>query len=445
MADPTVPINPSADQLAARTAASPATSTTLAQDQAKASNQGKPGYDTLGNAIPGYTAPAGSVPSPSEYYSRVGTAPTPVVAQSADDVAQAKLQRAQGLIDNTNKMYDSQVAEQTTQNDSRTRGTDAISTLTGLGGSTEANVAADKTSTLNKSQIDAINNQRAVAIGGILSKINDAAVLEAKQSRDEARQSQQDSEAYRLKAQTDATDHLTQLSKMGSGTTLEGLKNTLSSDEYNYLVKNAGGEDAAQAILFNNRPKSTILGTPQVFGNGVFQAYTAPDGSVKYESVPLPAGVNPSGIQSIEKTDKGIFIINKDGTWKSIENSGANPTQKTVPLAEQKMQVIDSFTNAFSPGQQVKVNGQTIDTIDKNGYANPTAWKEAIKDAPSHGITRADFIKNFGQLIYTEDGKIDPSYGLTTVEQRLILGAPKASADSDQALIDSINKAFAGQ
>lgn len=41
-----------------------ATSTTLAQDQAKAANQGKPGYDVFGNAVPGYQAPSTS-PSPT--------------------------------------------------------------------------------------------------------------------------------------------------------------------------------------------------------------------------------------------------------------------------------------------------------------------------------------------------------------------------------------------
>ena len=36
----------------------PPGTTTLAQDQAKAANQGKPGYDVLGNPIPGYQAPS---------------------------------------------------------------------------------------------------------------------------------------------------------------------------------------------------------------------------------------------------------------------------------------------------------------------------------------------------------------------------------------------------
>lgn len=429
MVDTTVPINPTPEQLQNRANASSDTSTTLEQDSAKAANQGKAGYDVLGNPIPGYTAPStGSTASP--YYSRLGPEPTPVVAKTSDQIQEDKLKAAQGLIDNTNKMYDSEIASQTTVNEGRVRGNNAISALTGLSGSTEANVTSDKVNTANQKELDAINQQRAVAIGGILSKISDSAVAEAKQSRDEARQSAQDIQDYRLKAQTDAVSHLTELSKVGSGTTIEGLKSALPPDEYDYLVKNAGGEDAVKAILFNSRPKSTVLGTPQVFGNQMFQAYTAPDGTVKYESVPLPVGVSPAGIQSIEKTDKGVFIINKDGTWKTIPNSGANPPVKNVTQTEIKNNVIDSYSNAFSPGQQVKINGKPVDTIDENGYINPQAWVEAIKDAPGNGITRDNFIKTFGNKIYIdENGKIDSSYGLTAQEKKLILGTPKASED----------------
>lgn len=397
MVDTTVPINPTPEQLQNRANASSDTSTTLAQDSAKAANQGKAGYDVLGNPIPGYTAPStGSTASP--YYSRLGPEPTPVVAQTADQIQSDKLKAAQGLIDNTNKMYDSEIASQTTVNEGRVRGNNAISALTGLSGSTEANVTSDKVNTANQKELDAINQQRAVAISGILGKISDSAVAEAKQSRDEARQSAQDIQDYRLKAQTDAVSHLTELSKVGSGTTLDGLKSALPPDEYDYLVKNAGGEDAVKAILFNSRPKSTVLGTPQVFGNQMFQAYTAPDGTVKYESVPLPAGVNPQGIQSVEKTDKGVFIINKDGTWKTIPNSGANVTPKTTP----------TVTPEILSAAEKKLD----DSRGEDGYADPNLYKSAYDDwvAKRYG-TAAQFLTKFPPKDYINPDNTDlPSF-----------------------------------
>lgn len=402
----------------ANTSTSGTKSTTLAEDMAKAANQNKPGYDALGNPIAGGSPLPGAIPSPSEYYSRLGSEPTPVVAKTAEDIQAEKQKGAQSLIDSINKQFDSSVAEQTKVNEGRERGTNAISTLSGLGGSSEAEVAIDKTRTQNSKEVDAINNQRAVAIQTILGKIADSAVAEAKVSRDEARQSSQDIADYRLKAQTDAVSHLTELSKANSGATLEGLKSTLNPDEYNYLVKNAGGEDMVKAILFNNRPKSTVLGTPQVMGGQMVQAFTAPDGSVKYESVALPEGVKPEQIQSVEKTDKGIFIINKDGTWKTIAGSAANPPKATE--SEKTATVLTSYTNAFTPGVKMS-DGTPI--LSPSGNATYTAWKEAIKEAPTKGISRTDFIKNFGYLLEVKDGKVSDEYGLTPTEEKIVVGA----------------------
>lgn len=392
----------------------------LIQGQKLTYVSGPGGKDPL-TTTPTTSPVPGAVPSPTDYYSRLGKEPAPVVAQTAEEIQAQKQKNAQSLIDSINAKFDSDVTEQTKVNEGRARGTDAISTLTGLAGSTEANVQATKTADVNKKEIDAINNQRAVAIQGILSKISDSAVAEAKTSRDEARQSAQDIMAYREKAATDAVNHLTELSKANSGATLDGLKATLNSDEYNYLVKNAGGEDAVKAILFNNRPKNTILGTPQVFSGQVFQAYTAPDGSVKYESVALPKGINPEGIQSIEKTDKGIFIINKDGTWKTI------PGSQTTTQNQKDNNVVSQYTKAFTPG--VKMADGTP-TLAPDGKATYTGWKEAIKEAPTKGLSRADFIKNFGSLLITKQGShdptkliIDPEYNLSPVEQKLILGS----------------------
>lgn len=62
--------------LPASTTTPPATATpkpsTLAEDQTKATNQGKPGFDALGNAIPGYTAP--STPAPQTDQEKIDAA-----------------------------------------------------------------------------------------------------------------------------------------------------------------------------------------------------------------------------------------------------------------------------------------------------------------------------------------------------------------------------------
>lgn len=372
-------------------------------------------------------------PTPSQYYPRMTTEPTPVVAETAEQIQERKIKNAQGLIDNLNKFYDTEIEQQTKINVGRERGTNAISTLTGLAGSTEAEVAIDRTKTANQKEINAINQQRAVAISGILTKISDSAVEEAKQSRLEARQSAQDILAYREKAQTDAVNYLTALSKSSPTLTIEGLKATLTPEEYNYIAKNVGGEAMIKATIFEARPKNTILGTPQLIGGKMVQAYTTPDGKVVYESIDLPEGVvaNQDNIKSIEKTDSGIFIINKDGTWSTIKGSGAI---KSTTQADKTSNVISQYTAAFTPG--VKLADGTP-TISPDGFATFTAWKEAIKEAPTKGITRADFIRNFGHLLLLEKDetvsppvmKIPSEYGLTKVEKRLILGVQSDDED----------------
>lgn len=256
--------------------------------------------------------------------------PALVTAKSVDDIQKEKLNQAQEVIGNLNKYYDTLVNEGKVLGEENLRKTNALSSLTGLGGSSDANSAAMKTEEGTKKNIDKVNQERQVAISQVLSKIQTDAVEEARNQRIEARQSEQDRITYREKAQSKAVENLTLLSKTASGATLEGLAATLKPEEYAVLIKNVGGEAMAKAILFENRPKDTVMGTPQLIGGKMVQAFQTADGKIKYESVDLPEGVAPDNIQSIEKTDAGIFIINKDGTWKKITGSAKPVAPGTV-------------------------------------------------------------------------------------------------------------------
>lgn len=455
MTDQTVPIEPTTEALNARNAAvgAPATATGAYTPGSGSNaavpsveNQGKPGYDVFGNAVSGTplatggaasTSPvAGAVPSPSDYYSRVGNEPAPFVAKSQDQIQQEKEADAKSLIDAVNAQYDTELNDQKVINEGRARGTNAVSVLAGLSGSSEANVAADKTAGANQNELNKINAQRGVAIQGILGNISAAAATEAQQQRQEARQSADDIQAYRTKAATDAVTHLTQLAQTGSGATIDGLKSTLPANEYDYLVKNAGGEDAVKAILFNSRPKSTVLGTPQVMGNQIVQAYTAPDGSVKYENVSLPTGVNPAGIQSVEKTDKGVFIINKDGTWNTIPNSGANVaapknTTPTIP------------TPALIAAAEQKLNASRTTGPEADGkYADPNLYYSAYQDWINKGYgTTAQFISKFPPKDY-----INPKNTFLPAYLMPPTAVIKAAAKADTTpSIDDVANPFADQ
>ena len=83
--------------------------------------------------------------------------------------------------------------------------------------------------------------------------------------------------------------------------------------------------------------------------------------------------------------------------------------------ATRTQQAMDAYTQAFVPG----ATWDGVPTIDANGYATPAAWKAAIAEAPSHGITSAKFIQSFADKIYMPD---IANYGLTPEQVRSVTG-----------------------
>lgn len=115
----------------------------------------------------------------------------------------------------------------------------------------------------------------------------------------------------------------------------------------------------------------------------------------------------------------GYFTYNPStGAVEPIsQGSGAGTSAGTA--AERQTQAISQFQSAFVPGAKLK-DGTPI--IDSNGFITPLAWKQAVDDAPAEGISRSDFIKQFGHLLYKENGAVSASYGLTVPEAKLITG-----------------------
>ncbi len=322
---------------------------TLAEDQAQAANQGKAGYDLLGNALPGtagtnpnaanpitgaQTPPAAAAPAPSTaspYYPRYtpaeqaadATLSAPVVAQSEGDIVAQKTKEAQGQIDSLNKHYDDLLAEQSTINQGRDRSTSSVSTLTGLAGSSEANVQADKTTALNQQDNQKIQDERNAAVQTILSNIRSNAVIQAQQSRAEARQSAQDILTQRTAHQTEAVKHLTDLA--ASGATAAGLKAT-DPQSYDYLARNVGGEDQLQALFTLNRPQDAIL-DKQIQNGKYVIAYKNPiTGQVRIESTDL--GIPPGYSKTVDAGDRILAIPdnwNGDPSQLKTINKGLPP------------------------------------------------------------------------------------------------------------------------
>ncbi len=253
------------------------------------------GQDVFGNAIPSSTP--SSTPS-SSYYPRysgqeqaaqdyLGTFTQP---KTAEQLQAEGAKAAQAEIDALNRHYDSLLGEQKIINEGRDRGTASVNTLSGLGGSSEANVAQQKTTGLNQQDNAKIQNERAVAISGVLSKIRTSAVEEARAQRVEARQGATDVLAARTARQTEAHASLTELAK--SGVTAEGLKSQ-DPESYAHLVQSLGGEQQLKALMILNRPQESIL-DKRVEGGKYVIAYQNPlTGAVRMESMDLGFDVPP--------------------------------------------------------------------------------------------------------------------------------------------------------
>lgn len=99
-----------------------------------------------------------------------------------------------------------------------------------------------------------------------------------------------------------------------------------------------------------------------------------------------------------------------------------NSQKQQGTAAERSSQAVSQFSQAFTPGAKM---ADGTPTVDENGYITPDAFKAAIKDAPAEGLNRADFIKAFGSMIYSDNktGIDGRAYGLTPAEIKLINGA----------------------
>lgn len=114
---------------------------------------------------------------------------------------------------------------------------------------------------------------------------------------------------------------------------------------------------------------------------------------------------------------KGSFsqYQNEDANRKAVIAKSGSTTPKT--LVERQATVLSQFSSAFTPGAKLK-DGTPV--IDASGYITPKAWKAAIQDAPAEGLTRAQFIKEFGHLLYADANGVSASYGITPAEKKLI-------------------------
>lgn len=147
------------------------------------------------------------------------------------------------------------------------------------------------------------------------------------------------------------------------------------------------------------------------------------DSTAKDVQDSIKAFDNPPDIdtQVVEIGGQKLLINSKTG--ETVKNLGAatsgSGSSRGGTAAERSANALSSFAGAFVPGATM---ADGTPTVDPQGYITPKAWKAAISDAPAEGLTRSDFITQFGSMIYSPDGEPDTQYGLTPAESKIITG-----------------------
>lgn len=352
---------------------------TLAQDQAKAANQGAQGFDVLGNpvtetikrTIDSGTTSTGTGGDAADAFLNTFRAP-----ETFDQIRQRKESAAQGLIDTYNTKYDSDVAAAKQTGQERLNMDNAISVLSGLSGSTEASRTRGKQLEANDKELQAINNKRAMDIATVYLKISEDAQLEAREQLADATRSAEAIVARREKAQQKAVESIKTLAM--SGTDYDAFMNNPKNEQVaRYAIDSLGGEEAVRATFVLNRPKDDIIGSPMRIGNKYVQTYRNPlSGKVTMEQLDLPMDL-PTEYKTFQQMGDNLVAIPDgwDGDTSKLRTVGSTlgtldklniaiankELNKPAPTPQRQTTVVDG------PNGKILIDSQTGEKIADYG------------------------------------------------------------------------------
>lgn len=400
---PTKNIEPTQEQLKAREIAAAAGGGEAGTSAAENAISEKTARQRFGTDFTGVTKVGEDtfVPDKSaqERYARTiaQPEPEPIPTETTEQIQARKRKEAQAEIDSLNRFFQGKLAEQREINVGQERRTAAVSTLTGLAGSTEAGVQARKTEALGERKLATIRAEQEATIQSILSDVRESAVEEARFQKEEARLDAETALNERTRIQEDAMSKLSILGSSGTAT-IEGLRESLPPEDYDYLIRNVGGEAVANAILFESRPKQQVKNITKI-DSGIIQTIEMPDGTFKqeyvsYEDIGVPVS-EVVGIQSVQKLDNGqVMIINEDGTWKTVGDA----------VAEEREEVEDEEAKAIDTQKsldQIAFLKKTLSSAKKLSHAS---GRSPLKEFPARvvfGATDKTRLESFTNTLRT--------------------------------------------
>lgn len=262
-------------------------------------------------------------------YSRygLGNDEDPIVEEpSYEQIQKEMMKNAQKEINSLYKYQSSLLGEQQQVNQENLQQNAAVNTLTGLAGSSEANVTTQRVQARNQQADQKIRDQVNVQIQGVLSNVRKDAQQMYQFERQQANVDAETQHKNRAEAYEKAGTNATMLA--ASGATAEGYKAT-DPEGYQYLADTLGGEEVLKSMFTLNRPQEQIL-DKKIEGGKYIISYQNPlDGKVRIETVDL--GLPPQYTKTIDAGDRILAIPDNwsgDPSELITVNKGLTPTQQ---------------------------------------------------------------------------------------------------------------------
>lgn len=412
-------------------------------------------------------------------YSRYSDTQTedPAPVKSVEQIQKEMSRGAQGEINALNKYYadltKSQLGEQSLINNQNDRSTASVNTLTGLAGSSEANITQQATTAQGQRANDRIREQNtntlAVKVQGILSAIRTDAQSQYQYERSEARLDAESQRKNREESYTRAQENTKLLAQ--SGATVEGYKQT-DPEGYAHLVKQLGSEELLKATFTLNRPVEQVV-ERKIEGGKLIQIYENPlTGKSTIETLDLGLPVGYS--KTIDAGNRILAIPdNWDGDPANLVtiNKGLTPSQAAsgtgggggVVVSDAAQNIIDQINLGSNLDDLIKgtsnaaqkLRNEVLAGLNAQGGLSEKSFG-ILKDGKDvvDAMLNSKAYRALGGYSSIFGGQYTTAYGdamaqaqqLQAILARDNLGLLKgAMSDKDLAFIQAMSSGFEGQ
>jgi len=232
---------------------------------------------------------------------------------------------AQTEINALNQYASEQLAALQPRQDERLRETASVNSLTGLGGSTEANVTTEKTSKVNQKEDDLVRAESAARVANILGNVSAKALNRATFDR---KAFTEDADTRMAQERADLEETVSNIATLSAtGVDADAYK-AQDPEGYAYLAEKVGGEALLKAQFTLNRPKETILDKRIENGKYVIAWQNPIDNKIRIETVDL--GIPTGYTKTIDAGNRILAIPDDwDGDVSKLItiNKGLTPSQ----------------------------------------------------------------------------------------------------------------------